>query len=99
MARSEDNKKEKPRPMDLVVSGLSVVSAIAVFNFSWGFRNDVEEMVKSHANILKPTREETQSVCSELLEKHEAKSHQEHQEFREGITWLMRNMSYKKGFK
>jgi len=93
MARGDDTEGKKAKPRELVLTGISLASAFAVFNFTWGLRSDVEKIVQSQAHVLKPSRDEIRSVCSDLLDQERQRSDKEHTEMREAITWIMRYFS------
>jgi hypothetical protein len=90
MAKDTDNQKSKHRPLEVVLAGMSVASAAAVFNFAWNFRSDVEKVVASQIHVLRPTREHIESVCAELLRDERNRTREEHREMREAINWIMR---------
>jgi ABC-type histidine transport system ATPase subunit len=94
MAKVEHRQETtRKRAVELVVSGVSLVTAFAVFNFAWNFRSDVEKVVTSQIHVLKPSNDVIRSVCSELIEKERSAKERDHQELREAINWIMRNLN------
>ena len=90
MATDRHPERRKTRPGQAMVSVLSFGSAIAVFNFSWKFRDDVGKIVESQAHLFKPTSDEIRTVCNEVVEVERDRAKEREQELKNAIDFLMR---------
>jgi hypothetical protein len=90
MARDTPQQNSKKQTMGTVVSVISVSSALAVFNFSWKFRDDVEKIVNSQARLFKPSRDEIREVCKELVDTEKERARDKERELRELLDYFIK---------
>ena len=91
MAETPDIPRPKKKSnQNMVVSVLSVGSALSVFNFSWKFHSDVEKIVASQISVLKPSHDEIREVCRELVKDEKDRAREREEELKQSIEYLAR---------